>query len=447
MIHCDILALNDPTPIRNLPSHAASSSGKACFGDYSPWAVSASALVPVAGFERDVMATATAPYRFSAAGWELANLPDKWFRRLVRIPTALVQAPTREQRVADVHEFFAINRTLRSIDRQLIALGIASPAIPETAASMAALRRQQASLRDRSDHLRPGVEESLESALADTLKSLGFQAWTGPFPPVDTVLTGSPTVLVTSPRDRIERQDTITLHTGLTGDQRDHIEAHVEGQTDLSSLVLDTGGIALYPSIAIPHAGLDFALEVAAHEWVHHWLWFRPLGRRYFQGGDLTTMNETVANIAGREIGRLARNRLDSYAPPSPGTHAHDPPVTVGDSSDALPPFNFQEEMRRNEDPRRRAAGSRPGGPGGVLHGGAAQGVRDPRIPAAPAEPGVLRLPRHVCRHRSSRRERRGAADPGVAPAQPDAVRLPPPPPAQFTTPDELAEYLAATAR
>ena len=304
------------------------------------------ALVPVAGYERDVMATSTAPYRFSAAGWELAHLPDKWFRRLVRIPTALAQTRPHEQRVADVHEFFATHRSLRSIDRQLIALGTASPAAPETAVSMAALRRQQVSLRDRSDQLRPDVEETLESTLADTLKSLGFQAWTGPFPPVDTVLSASPTILVTSPRDRIERQRSVTMRTGLTNEQRDRIESHVEGQSDLSALVLDTGGVALYPSIAIPYAGLDFALEVAAHEWVHHWLWFRPLGRRYFQGGDVTTMNETVANIAGREIGELARRRLDQYAPPAPGAHAHDPPATVRDSSNASPPFNFQEEMR-----------------------------------------------------------------------------------------------------
>ena len=404
------------------------------------------ALVPVAGFERDVMATATAPYRFSAAGWELANLPDKWFRRLVRIPTALVQAPTREQRVADVHEFFAINRTLRSIDRQLIALGIASPAIPETAVSMAALRRQQDSLRDRSDHLRPGVEESLESALADTLKSLGFQAWTGPFPPVDTVLTGSPTVLVTSPRDRIERQDTITLHTGLTGDQRDRIEAHVEGQTDLSSLVLDTGGIALYPSIAIPHAGLDFALEVAAHEWVHHWLWFRPLGRRYFQGGDLTTMNETVANIAGREIGRLARNRLDRYAPPSPGTHAHDPPVTVGDSSDALPPFNFQEEMRatRIRVDELLAAGQVD----------QAESYMEERRKEFVTHGYRLRRLNQAYFAFHGTYADTGAAGVSVVGQQIEELRRRSPTladflrtAAQFTTPDELAEYLGATAR
>ena len=136
------------------------------------------------------------------------------------------------------------------------------------------------------------------------------------------------------------------MHTGLTNEERDRIESHVEEQTDLSALVLDTGGIALYPSIAIPYAGLDFALEVAAHEWVHHWLWFRPLGRRYFQGGDLTTMNETVANIAGREIGEMARKRLDRYVTSSPGAHLPNPPAAVSESSSDLPPFNFQEEMR-----------------------------------------------------------------------------------------------------
>ena len=303
-------------------------------------------LVPVAGYERGPITSATAPYRFSVPVWELDHLPDKWIRRLIETPTGLARDPGREQRVEDVHEFFAISHAVRLIEQQLLELQATAPVTPGITDSIASLEERRANLVARREELRPMVEETLESAIAATLESLGFRAWTGPFPPVDTVLSASPTILVTSPRDRIERQDTVTMRTGLTNEERDRIESHVEGQTDLSALVLDTGGIALYPSIAIPYAGLDFALEVAAHEWVHHWLWFRPLGRRYFQGGDVTTMNETVANIAGREIGRLARNRLDRYAPLSPGAHSHDPPVTVGDSSDALPPLNFQEEMR-----------------------------------------------------------------------------------------------------
>ena len=301
------------------------------------------ALVPVGGFERGPITFATAPYRFSAAGWELANLPDKWIRRWVNRPSTLPLDFGREQRVADAHEFFEVSRSLWAVEQQLLGLQAGVTIAPGDIPSLQGRRDR---LLARQGELRPAVEETLETAIAETLGSLGFWAWTGPFPPVDTVLSGSPTILVTSPRNRIERRDTVTMQTGLTNEERERIESLVEAQTDLSAVVLNTGGIALYPSIVVPHAGLDFALEVTAHEWVHQWLWFRPLGRRYFQGGDLTTMNETVANIAGREIGELARQRLDRYAPPPPGAHAHDPPVTVGDASDAPPRFDFQEEMR-----------------------------------------------------------------------------------------------------
>ena len=258
-------------------------------------------------------------------------------------PSTLPPDFGREQRVADAHEFFAVSRSLWAVEQQLLGLQAGVTIAPGDISSLQGRRNR---LLARQGELRPAVEETLEMAIAETLGSLGFWAWTGPFPPVDTVLSGSPTILVTSPRGRIERRDNVTMQTGLTNEERERIESLVEAQTDLSALVLNTGGIALYPSIVVPHAGLDFALEVIAHEWVHQWLWFRPLGRRYFQGGDVTAMNETVANIAGREIGELARKRLDGSAPPPPGTHGHDPPVTVGDSNDAPPRFDFQEEMR-----------------------------------------------------------------------------------------------------
>ena len=300
-------------------------------------------LFPVAGFERGPITFATAPYRFSTVGWEFANLPDKWVRRwiLTEPDTPWIDGP--EQRVANAHEFFAVSRSLWSTEQQLLELEAATP----TAANdIAFLREQHTSLLERQGELRTAVEETLEATIAETLGSLGFWAMTGPFPPVDTVLSPSPTILVTSPRDRIERLDNVTMQTGLTHEERDRIESQVEEQTDLSAVVLNTGGIAMYPSITVPHGGLDFALEVIAHEWVHHWLWFRPLGRRYFEGGDVTAMNETVANIAGREIGELARERLDRFAPSSPGPHLHKPPATNNDTSDGLQPFNFQEEMR-----------------------------------------------------------------------------------------------------
>ena len=401
-------------------------------------------LIPVAGYERGPIATATAPYRFSMPAWELDHIPDKWIWRLMKTPTALARDPGRQQRVADVHEFFAVSRSVRAMEHQMLELRARAPGAPEDAGGIASLKERLDRLVTRRDHLRPAVEETLESTIATTLESLGFRAWTGPFPPVDTVLSSSPTILVTSPRDRVERQDTVTMRTGLTNAERDRIEAQVEDQTDLSAVVLDTGGIALYPSIAIPHAGLDFALEVAAHEWVHHWLWFRPLGRRYFKGGDVTMMNETVANIAGREIGELTRNRLDRYAPDLPGTHAGDPPSTARDPSDGRPPFDFQEEMRatRIRVDEMLAAG----------HVEQAESYMEERRNEFVAHGYRLRRLNQAYFAFHGTYADTGAAGVSVVGQQIEELRRRSPTladflrtAAEFTTPDELAEYLAAT--
>ena len=46
-------------------------------------------------------------------------------------------------------------------------------------------------------------------------------------------------------------------------------------------------------------------MQDIAHEWTHHYLYFTPLGRRYFASAKLTTLNETVANMVGRELGDM----------------------------------------------------------------------------------------------------------------------------------------------
>ena len=303
-------------------------------------------LVYFDDYRPDAIGLATAPYRFSAVTWEFGNLPDKWLRRIWDGPMILLKGKNHDRRMADVAEYFALGMRLREIDRDLIRLASQEFPPPKTGREVSLLRNEQTRLRARQSHLRPGVEETVESAIADTLKSLGFQAWTGVFPPVDTVLTGSPTVLVTSPRDRIARLDDVILRTGLTNQQRERIETGVESETGLSALVVNTGGIAFYPSITLPDAGLDFALEVVAHEWVHQWLWFRPLGKRYFEGGDMTAINETVANIAGHEIAELTLSRLKGTAPEQityPGrAHTESQHDVAADPS----AFDFQEEMR-----------------------------------------------------------------------------------------------------
>ena len=309
------------------------------------WCILALLLLSGHDYRPNDIDRATAPYQFGLVSWELANLPDKWARRAVGIGGAFATGDDGRRRL-EAELYFAVGQRLAETERQLVLLEAETPASPERAREIADLRQIRTSLMHSQAELRGDIEETLESAVADTLQELGFGGWPGVFPPVDTVLTGSPTVLVLSPRERIERLDGAVLEAGLTGEERGRIESEVDSSTDWVSLVANTGGIAFYPSIARSDAGLDFALETIAHEWVHHWLWFRPLGRRYFESGELATLNETVATIAGIEIGQLARHRLDGTEP-QPLAHPYHGPTSEEHTDPNEPArFDFQAEMR-----------------------------------------------------------------------------------------------------
>ena len=165
-------------------------------------------------------------------------------------------------------------------------------------------------------------------------QGLGMR-WLGVFPPVDTTFGDPPNVLVLSPRDRIYRQDTFLMVPELEDTVKEGLESLALESEDLSAVVAGTGGLAVYPSLVTDTFGLRFALEVAAHEWVHHWLFFRPLGRNYLQSPEMTTLNETAATIAGEELGDLAYTALTG--------EVVERPWILGNAG----PFDFTAEMRK----------------------------------------------------------------------------------------------------
>ena len=310
------------------------------------WFLLTLALLSFHDFRPSAVGVAISPYKFRVASWELANLPDKWVRRLVDFPWQFGRSNDTGLEIALAHRYFEIGKRLLDIEQRLISLEANLPADAGSVRRIRELRREKEELTREYDVLRPDVEETVESAVADTLQGMGFGAWTGVFPPVDTALTGSPTVLVLSPRDRIQREDGGLLRTGLTRDERERIETRIEEAPNLSALVENTGGIALYPSITANGFELEYALEIIAHEWVHQWLWFRPLGRRYFESGDLTTLNETVATIAGIEVSQLALERLTN-APEAETPANQTQSAGARDSSTSrASQFDFHAEMR-----------------------------------------------------------------------------------------------------
>jgi hypothetical protein len=98
---------------------------------------------------------------------------------------------------------------------------------------------------------------------------------------------------------------------------------------------------------------LLWLIEVIAHEWVHNWMFVRPLGMALLlgSGGDVWTINETVASLAGKEVGVLVLKRFYPDIAKRDYAYVYDPPKPAG-KSDAPPPapapnvFNFNHAMR-----------------------------------------------------------------------------------------------------
>ena len=102
------------------------------------------------------------------------------------------------------------------------------------------------------------------------------------------------------------------------------------------------GGIATYPASVLSNQPLRWTLQTASHEWFHNYLAFRPLGRRVFTSPEMQTLNETLADLAGREIGDMAFQLLGGVVDPPPSPQAEAPAEVTEDEA----AFDFAREMR-----------------------------------------------------------------------------------------------------
>jgi hypothetical protein len=303
-------------------------------------AVSLALLLLAAGFSEfnpSAIDLAVAPHKYSILDWELSNLPDKWLRKLTGVFSG-APALSREDRIAQVQEFFQLGLELDQMEREL--------QFPETVSAGKALSATQAeSLQDRivvieerRQRLRPGVEDTIESEVSAVLAQEGLGSKLGVFPPVDAVFSRSPHVLIVSPRDRIVRQQDVLLNPGLSSIEKEQMEKRILREEDLSALIEDTGGVAVYPSVVMDNAGLHHAVATTTHESLHHWLFFRPLGRAFWSSPEMTTLNETVATIAGEELGDRVFTALTGEVVDRTPLSSTEAPDSNG--------FDFRTEMR-----------------------------------------------------------------------------------------------------
>lgn len=251
---------------------------------------------------------------FNLAGWEVRHIGGKWLYRLARFFRGEL---SQEEKDAKLERFLALNAELAELERLLDQALLSGDT--DHARSIESTLRERRAERDRLEN---HVEAVLEERVSEVLSELGlesslplFPRATWLFPPVDTEFDAPPQVLVLSPRDRILLESQRPLRSDLPLDAILRLESEEEAG-GLSALVVSVSGSATYPSVVQPNGDYLQTLEFVAHEWLHQYLFFKPLGRRYFESDELTTLNETVASMAGGEIASLVAERypLDSEA-------------------------------------------------------------------------------------------------------------------------------------
>jgi hypothetical protein len=272
------------------------------------------------------------PYRFSIAGWE-------W---QVVVQQAKLWYWGRQTEIDDgarfVTEYFDAVKRIKTLQSEIAAANAKS----EGSAPFQ-LEYELGSLQEKQILQASIVEKVIEGQVKETLARQGIfnpiAKGKVSFPPLNFKLEELPSLLVISPRDRIESMREIVLNQNLTLKDQESIEAGVD-KLGVSSLVVGVGGIATYPTLVDSEASLQSVIETAAHEWLHQYLAFTPLGFRYVldvtglsRNYEIATMNESLADMVGKEIGALVYEKYYSE-------YDNEAEQT------AKPKFDFNLEMR-----------------------------------------------------------------------------------------------------
>ncbi|MDP2776858.1 MAG: hypothetical protein Q8O48_04400 [Anaerolineales bacterium] len=238
----------------------------------------------------------------------------------------------------------------------LLAQIYADAAITDKELASESLRGELAKLYARQSELIPLAEAVLQEQISQILAEIGLTSAGQPVPNVWYHSTPLPMALIVSPRDHIEQIANISVNTDLTVDEQASLESNVDQGLNTSSLVVNIGGVGVYPTMVMRTTNLDWALNTIAHEWIHNYLTFRPLGFLYTNTSELRTMNETTAAIAGDEIGALVVERFYPELTAASSLRLQlrsaqtlsltSAPIDHPEPGDFLrPPFDFRAEM------------------------------------------------------------------------------------------------------
>lgn len=292
---------------------------------------------PAEWTERELSRT-VAGMGFDLMEWETYSLRAK-ARAFWEQPAAGYTEETGAQLVRD---YLARAQRISQVEQELEdLLAQAQPdAAPENMpddAEVAALQQKVESLRTQQNAERAAVEQLIQQQVGSELVAAGFALTGRPFPPVLFGFIEPPKKMVVSPRDRIETVYAHMLDAEVSLATVEEVEQEIYRDENLSAYITNIGGLGAFPTMVVDRASLEWILSTVAHEWTHNYLSLFPLGLNYAKSSELTTLNETVAEIVGNEIGaRTLRRYYPELAPPEPVPPLQEAPTESVSKEDAV---------------------------------------------------------------------------------------------------------------
>ncbi len=255
---------------------------------------------PAQGFDSRLRSIVK-PYRFSIVKWEFKAIPQEVSEWIFS------RAKEVDDEANIVIEYFLSGARIKSLMSEIEAINTGN-----RQGDLTSLEAELNRLQEQRVALGEAVERIIGKQIRGALTQQGiFNPITGlkvGFPPLIFKLEKPPRLLVISPRDRIESMRQIVLQPSISLEEMEAVEVEAD-KLGVSSLVVELGGFATYPSFVTNDASLRFTLDTVTEEWLHQYLVFKPLGFRYLldltgvaRNYEIATINETLAGMVSKEI-------------------------------------------------------------------------------------------------------------------------------------------------
>jgi hypothetical protein len=288
------------------------------------------------------------PYSFSLAGWEARSIAGE-IKQQFSFRTG--EKNSNSQTVVD---YFTLTERVKALKSDILSAETGA-----RTADVSLLSDELALAEAQIKVMTPWVEGVLARQVTEVLGEQGIYSpvtWSWlkvHFPPVNFRLEKPPNILIISPRDKIDTLKQVILEQDMTTAEMESAETQID-RLDVSSLVVELGGMGAFPAFVANDAGLRYTIDTVIEEWLHQYLFFKPLGFRYTvdiagisHNYEINTLNETVAGIFSSEMGAMVYNRYYAAFFPEPDEDDDDNGDTPGDVFD----FNAaMREIRRTVD-------------------------------------------------------------------------------------------------